>query len=120
MKSIEDQINEILEEYAEEVDNTTEKELKKAAASNAKDLRNTSPKNSGDYARNWAYKKNESGGYTVYNKKYGWKTYLLENGHIIKNRRKGPSLGRVNGIKHIEPAAEKNINKLISDLKKEL
>lgn len=113
-------MQDILNEYAKEVQEVTQKDLKKAAADTAKQLRSTSPKEHGDYAKSWRYKKNENGGYTVYNKEYWWKTHLLENGHMIRNRRKGPSLGRVNGIKHIEPAAEQGAENLIRDLKNDL
>lgn len=119
-KTVEQQIQDILNEYVKEVQEVTERDLKKAATDTAKQLRSTSPKEHGDYAKSWTYKKNENGGYIVYNKKYGWKTHLLENGHMIRNRRRGPSLGRVNGIKHIEPAAEQGADKLIKDLKIDL
>lgn len=112
-KSIEDQLAEILEEYAEEIGDIDEKENKKIAQATMKDLKTTSPKHTGSYANKWTFKKIE-GGFIVYNQE-GWKTHLLENGHVTANGSR-----TVGAIKHIKPAEEKGIKQLIDDLKKEI
>lgn len=115
-KTIEEQLAEILGAYADQVEDVIEVATKKTAQSVKQELQRTSPKQTGKYARSWAIKKTDKG-YIVYNKE-GWKTYLLENGHVIKNRRKGPQLGRVNGQKHIAPAQQKGAKLFIDNLKK--
>ena len=117
-KTIEEQLAEILEEYADKVGDIDEKENKKVSSQAAKELRTTSPKEDGSYAGKWTYKKIE-GGFIVYNKE-GWKTHLLEKGHVIKNKRGGPEYGRVNGRPHIKPVEEKYIKQLMEDLKKDI
>lgn len=112
-KSLSDQLAEILGEFAQEVDDILITQEKKEAAAVAKDLRNTSPKMTGKYAKSWTYKKTETG-FIVYNKQ-GWKTHLLENGHLTANGTK-----RVRAIKHIKPAEEKGIKELIDNIKKEI
>lgn len=119
-KTVEEQLNDILKEYEEGIKKLEEKSLRQAAQTAKKELKSSSPKNTGKYAASWAYKKTENG-YIIYNKKYAWKTHLLENGHVIRNQVKGGrTYGRINGIKHIEPAAEKGAEKLIKDIEKGL
>ena len=122
MDSLLKQLNDVLEEYIDEVDDLTNTEMKKAAQDTAKDLRSTSPKRTGRYAAAWAVKSEALAGgamkYTVYNKTYGWKTTLLENGHVIKNK-KG-DYGRAPAYPHIKPAEDRAVQKLITDLESKL
>jgi hypothetical protein len=69
----------------------------------AKDLRETSPKDTGEYAKGWAYRQEAPGSYRVYNKKKPQLTHLLEHGHA---KRGG---GRVEGRPHIKPAVDRHI-----------
>ena len=107
--SVGEQLAEILNDYEKEVREIAKKDIQKAAKDTAKDLRQTSPKKSGDYARSWSAKQ-QNGGWVVYNKEHYRLTHLLENGHAKKNG------GRVDGIPHIAPAeknAERNLIKRI-------
>lgn len=122
MDSLLKQLNDVLEDYIDEVDDLSNTEMKKAAQDTAKDLRSTSPKRTGRYAAAWAVKSEPLGGgavgYTVYNKR-GSLTHLLENGHVTVN-----GTGRVYpdtpSHKHIKPAEDRAVQKLITDLESKL
>lgn len=122
MDSLLKQLNDVLEDYIDEVDDLSNTEMKKAAQDTAKDLRSTSPKRTGRYASSWTVKSEKLAGgavsYTVYNKTYGWKTALLENGHVIRNK-KG-DYGRAPAHPHIKPAEDRAVQKLITDLESKL
>lgn len=109
-KSVSAQLGKILEQYGRKADEAVEKSAKRAGRDTAKDLKNTSPKRTGEYASSWSTKVTRSSGrligVTVYNKRYQL-THLLENGHVIKNK-KG-EYGRTRPIKHIEPAEQEGI-----------
>ena len=112
----------ILAEYGEDVIEATRRLVKRAGNEARDKLKQTSPKDTGRYAKNW-----EVGDYTwtalgaeitVYN---GFPTYrlahLLENGHA---KRSG---GRVNARVHIKPVEEevsreleKNIRQAIANV----
>lgn len=121
MDSLLKQLNDVLEDYIDEVDDLSNTEMKKAAQDTAKDLRSTSPKRTGRYAAAWAVKSEPLGGgaigYTVYNKR-GSLTHLLENGHVIRNK-KG-DYGRAPAHPHIKPAEDRAVQKLITDLESKL
>lgn len=93
------EIGEALKTYTKEV----EEEIARAADDVSKEavseLKSTSPRKTGEYAKGWGRKKQKNG-YTVYNRKKPELTHLLEKGHA---KRGG---GRVPGIKHIEPVEE--------------
>ena len=103
-------LNKILEQYGRKADEAVEKSAKRAGRDTAKDLKNTSPKKTGEYASSWSTTGTRSSGrligVTVYNKRYQL-THLLENGHVIVNK-KG-EYGRTRPIKHIEPAEQEGI-----------
>ena len=86
--------------YTEEVGAAIEEAVKETARALAADLRETSPKKTGEYAKGWTYRKEAPGSYRVYNKKKPQLTHLLEHGHA---KRGG---GRVEGRPHIKPAEE--------------
>ena len=110
-KSVSAQLGKILEQYGRKADEAVEKSAKRAGRDTAKDLKNTSPKRTGAYASSWSTKVTRSSGklvsVTVYNKDHSQLTHLLENGHVIKNK-KG-EYGRTRPIKHIEPAEQEGI-----------
>ncbi len=109
-RSVSAQLDKILEQYGRKADEAVEKSAKRAGRDTAKDLKNTSPKKTGEYASSWSTKVTRSSGrligVTVYNKRYQL-THLLENGHVIVNK-KG-EYGRTRPIKHIEPAEQEGI-----------
>ncbi len=122
MQEIEKQLNDILNEYVKEVDETSNEVMEKTAKETVKDLKNTSPKNTGDYARDWAVKTVRGAGgskiFTVHNRKHYQLTHLLEKSHIIKNK-KG-EYGRSTPHPHIAPARDRAEQKLIAELEKKL
>lgn len=109
--TISDDITRIVEQYGRQAREAVEKAVRKTGRETAKDLRNTSPKRTGAYASSWTTKVTRSSGrligVTVYNKEHYQLTHLLENGHVIKNK-KG-EYGRTRPIKHIAPAEQKGI-----------
>lgn len=114
MRTIEEQLNEILSEYETEAGKILDDDLKKAANTARKTVRANSPKRTGKYRQGWKYKRTENG-FIVFNASQPWKTHLLENGHLTADGSK-----RVKAIKHIAPAAETGAKQLINDLKKDL
>ncbi len=92
--------------YTEEVGAAIEEAVKETARALAADLRETSPKKTGEYAKGWTYRKEAPGSYRVYNKKRPQLTHLLEHGHAKAGG------GRVEGRPHIKPAKERHIPQL--------
>lgn len=121
-KSVELQLREILNEYNKHVQDVTNNSIRDISKEAVQKLRNTSPKRTGAYARSWTLKKLSSYGgiddVVVHNSKHYQLTHLLENGHVIRNK-KG-NFGRTNGIKHIAPVAEWADNELQSKIERDL
>ena len=122
MPDIAKELEDILKDYIEEVGEKSDKVLKTAASDTAKDLRSTSPKRTGAYASSWAVKtQNGVGGsktYIVHNKKYYRLTHLLENGHVIRNK-KG-TYGRAPAHPHIKAAEDRAASKIVAEMESEL
>lgn len=78
--------------------------VKETAKETVRKLKNTSPKDSGEYAKSWRSKRDNTlkgkwaFSMVVYNKGHYQLTHLLEHGHAKVGG------GRVAGIEHIEPA----------------
>ena len=121
-ESIEVQMTKILDEYSQGVQDVTNKSIKKVARETAKRLKNTSPKRGGEYARDWAVKNLSVHGnivnLVVYNRKHYQLTHLLENGHVIRNK-KG-AYGRAPAHPHIGPAEEAASIELPAQIEREL
>ena len=92
--------------YTEEVGAAIEEAVKETAQTLAADLRETSPKDTGEYAKGWTARKEGPGRYVVYNKKKPQLTHLLEHGHAKVGG------GRVEGRPHIKPAEERHAPQL--------
>lgn len=110
METLTVQISKILSEYSEKVQRAANSAITRVARESVKKLKNTSPKKSGSYAQGWGIKKNglsvhgDIVNIVVCNKTDYQLTHLLENGHIIRNK-KG-EYGRTRPIKHIKPVEE--------------
>lgn len=84
-----------LANYAEDIAEAMEEETEQIATEAAAELRATSPKRTGGYAKSWR-KKKDGTGYVVYSTKPGL-PHLLEKGHAKRNG------GRTMPIVHIKP-----------------
>ena len=122
MDSISEQLDNIMNEIVKEVDELSNITSRNVAKDTAKDLRNTSPKRTGAYAKDWAVKSERGAGgsmiYTVHNTKHYQLTHLLENGHIIRNK-KG-EYSRAPAHPHIKQARDRAEQKLLAELEKKL
>lgn len=96
------QIAKSLADYSTEVEEKTDKIAEEIAEETVQELKTTSPKRYGKYAKTWKKKKIGKGSFVVHNENYRL-PHLLEFGHIKRNG------GRVSGIAHIKPAEEKAI-----------
>lgn len=116
------QMKEILEEYNKRVKNASRVAIQRVGRESVKKLRNTSPKKTGSYASGWRVKKLvERNGVTdvvVHNATDYQLTHLLENGHIVRNK-KG-TYGRAPAHKHIAPVEEWANNELPLEIEREL
>ena len=104
-----------LREYSEEVTAEVKKSVKAAAKTCVATLQETSPKDTGDYAKGWtsrkAFESENDIRMQVHNKTDYQLTHLLEDGY---NHVSG---GRVDGTPHIQPAADKAAEILEKDVK---
>lgn len=120
--SFESELNDILEEYVEKVEDQSSKDIRKVAQETVKDLKNTSPKGPNGYATGWTVKTEKgamgSNTFTVHNSRFPGLTHLLENSHLIKNQ--FGTYGRSTPQKHIAPAEQTAIAKLMTMLENDL
>ena len=113
MKDLTIEIEKALREYTEEVEEAIARVIEEDVEAAVKELKNVSPKKTGEYARGWAAQKEVSGGtikMTIYNKNKWQLIHLLEFGHA---KRGG---GRVSARPHIAPVEEKLIDKVTRDI----
>ena len=116
--NLEKDIQKIFDEYALQVSTATKDAVKAVAQESVKKLKKTSPKKSGKYAKGWTYRI-EAGAVddsaTVYG---GKKTYplahLLENGHLMRNGKRGGQ--RI----HINPVEEWAVTELEKKIREEV
>lgn len=106
-----------LDDYVKDTAKTVREAVQKTADDTVKELKATSPRKTGRYAKSWRQKttKDTSSAkeVTVYAGRYQL-THLLEKGHA---KRGG---GRVAGIPHIKPAEEKAAEELESTIREGL
>ena len=81
---------------------------KAVADKGAKQLRQTSPKRTGKYAKSWGVTREDSSfgenaKYIIHNKKHYRVAHLLEHGHVMANGK------RTKAIPHIKPVEEQVI-----------
>ena len=121
-ESITVQLRKILDEYSEHVQDVTNNVLRKAARDAVNDLKDRSPKKTGSYAAGWSVKNMSRHGkilsLVVYNRTDYQLTHLLENGHVVRNK-KG-TYGRAPAHKHIEPVAERASSEVPEEIERQL
>lgn len=110
------QLKEILNDYAFEISEEVDKASNSTAKSVTKDLKSSSPKNTGKYGRSWSTKEERgtvlNKNFVVYNKKHYRLTHLLEYGHATVNG------GRVPPRPHIKQAEERGIQFFEKEVRK--
>lgn len=109
-------IQSMFDEYEDHVVKVVEDALPTVGKSAVKELKRTSPKRNGKYAKGWKSKieKTRLGDrVVVYNKTSYQLTHLLEKGHA-----KVGVGGRVKAIPHIKPTEEKAVNETINLIEK--
>lgn len=120
--SITDQMEKILNDYSVEVKRATNNSIDVVAKQAVSKLKNSSPRKSGSYARGWGIKRERGSGgintVTVHNKTNYQLTHLLENGHVIRNK-KG-TYGRAPAHPHIKPVEEFAKSELPAEIEREL
>ncbi len=92
-----------IQTYTQDVSEAVDEAARETAKAIAADLRETSPKKTGEYAKGWTYRKTGVGAYRVHNKTKPQLTHLLEHGHAKAGG------GRVEGIPHIKPAKDRYV-----------
>ena len=113
-----EEIKKILQDYGEDVQKAVSKSIETQAPKVVKELKKTSPKNRGEYARTWKKEietnRLEGVKMTVYNEKNYSLTHLLEFGHALR------SGGRTKAFPHIKPAQDKAEKGIIKEIKERL
>ena len=109
-ESVTAQMNDLLDEIDKDIQNSAKRNIDRVAKESVQKLRNTSPRKTGSYAKGWGTKKEGDMDVVVHNRTDYQLTHLLENGHIIRNK-KG-TYGRTRGIKHIAPVEEWAVDEL--------
>lgn len=108
--SVAAQMKELLDEVNKEVEKSARTNIQRIAKEAAQKLKNTSPKKTGEYAQGWGVKKLGDKDVVTYNRTMPGLTHLLENGHVIRNK-KG-TFGRAPAHKHIKPVEDWAIDEL--------
>lgn len=123
VSEMEETIMNALENYKEEAEKAIGQTLPLVGRETVNELKNTSPKRTGAYARSWTYSMKESRGsrnknkLIVHNKKYRL-VHLLENGHAKRGGGRTKGDNDVKAIEHVKPAqvkAEKSAIERIKD-----
>lgn len=108
-------VKEYLEIYVEDIGEAVEEKSNQIGKEARDELKQTSPKKTGKYAKGWTVRKDKKNKnyYTVkvWNRTDYQLTHLLEFGHATKNGR------RTKAIPHIRPVEEKYKNKFEKQLK---
>lgn len=111
------QLDRLLTAYDEKVQQVTDQVFQEVAKDTVAKLKSSSPKKTGKYASGWKAKKQGQSDIVVHNTHYQL-THLLENGHVIRNK-KG-TYGRTRAFPHIAPAEEWASNEVQNELKRRL
>jgi len=109
-------MKEILDKFSDKVNDVLEEAADKVSQESVEKLHNTSPRRTGAYASGWTVKKESARSVIVHNATNYQLTHLLENGHVIRNKR--GTYGRAPAHKHIKPVetwANKEFQRLIKE-----
>ena len=117
-ESVTAQMTELLDQVDKEIEQSAKTNIQVVAKESVAKLKNTSPVKSGSYAKGWGVKKEGDMDVVVHNRTDYQLTHLLENGHVIRNK-KG-TYGRTRGIKHIEPVYLWAQDELVRQIKMKL
>ena len=110
-----------LKEYSNEITAAVNVSAESCAKTLQKQLKKTSPKNTGTYAQNWKikkadYSKYRLGKFVVFNADPTYRlTHLLEYGHALKG-----GTVRVKAIPHIAPAEEAAVKEFAAMVEKDI
>lgn len=112
------EIAKALESYADDISEVVEETSNEIGKEAVEEIRKTSPKKRGKYAKGWTLKKDKLGkgkySIKIHNKTHYQLTHLLEFGHATKNG------GRTKAITHIRPVEEKYSEKFEQQLKRKI
>jgi hypothetical protein len=116
-------IQKTLAEYEGVTIDSMKAAVDKASKEAVRDLKSSSPKRNGAYARSWAAKKTKQANKwayekTVYNKDHYRLTHLLEKGHRVVGAKNGRTW--VDARPHIEKVEKKAIENLVNEMKETL
>lgn len=111
------QIEKILNHYVDDIENGFKKDLDDITKEALNRLKTNSPKDTGDYQKNWT-KTKQKNAIILHNKKHRGEpsniTSLLEHSHLTRNGK------RVPGQKHIEPVEQWAIEELLKRTEKRI
>ena len=113
----------ILDEYQDVTVDKMKAAIDKVSKDAVRELKSTSPKRTGAYAKDWAAKKepvskNTAYSKVVYNKKHYRLTHLLEYGHKVKPvPRHAGKRSFVDANPHIDKVEQKSIDELLKLIK---
>lgn len=110
LQELEIAIEREIAQYSEDVAEGLKREIKAVAKETVTELKSTSPRDTGEYARGWTYKVEFENAQDIRvrirNRTKPQLTHLLEYGHAKTNG------GRVQGKPHIRPAEQRAEKKL--------
>ena len=89
-KNIADEIARALAEYTDDVADGLKQATDEVSKKAVSELKRSSPRETGDYAKGWARKKTATG-YVVHNRTNYQLTHLLEHGHMNRNGSRTPA-----------------------------
>ena len=127
MKTTVDDLSKAIQKTLAEYEGVTIDSMKaavdKASKEAVRELKGSSPKRTGEYAKSWAAKKarlTNKWAYqkTVYNKEHYRLTHLLEKGHKVVGAKNGRTW--VDARPHIEKVEQKAVETLVNEMKETL